>query len=72
MIGYTRYEHLPPPVWYQQIGPYLFAGTGLAMALVLAFLLAAWLWVAFRRVAEPSVQAATFPALDQEATGVTD
>ena len=72
VIGYTRYEHLPPPVWYQQIGPYLFAGTGFAMALVLGFLLAAWLHVAFRRVAEPSTQTATFPDLEQEATGITD
>ncbi len=72
VIGYTRYEHLPPPVWYQQIGPYIFAGTGLAMALALAFLLAAWLRVAFQRVAEPSLQTATFPDLEQEAPGVTD
>ena len=52
VVGYTRYQHLPPPRWLRESSSLVFAGTGLAAALFLALLLAGWIRLAFRGATE--------------------
>ncbi len=49
IVGWTRYQHLPPPAWLRQYGPWFFASAGFAAALFMTLLLAAWLRLAFGR-----------------------
>ncbi len=49
VVGYTRFQHLPPPRWLRDSSPLVFAGAGFAAALFLALLLATWLRLLFRR-----------------------
>ncbi len=64
IVGYTRYQRLPPPGWLQDSSPVVFAGAGFATALFLALLLATWLRFLFQRKPEavPDSPAAFRPA----------
>lgn len=52
IVGWTRYQHLPPPGWLQDSNSVVFAGAGFATAIFLALLLATWLRLLFRRQPE--------------------
>ena len=49
LVGLARYQDLPPPDWLRVVNAPLFAGLGLATAVFLSLLLAAWLRLAFGR-----------------------
>jgi len=49
VVGYTRYQHLPPPTWLRDATPVVFVVAGLATAMFLGMLLVAWFRLAFRR-----------------------
>ncbi len=48
VVGYTRYQHLPPPTWLRDASPIVFVVAGLATALFMGVILAAWIRFAFR------------------------
>ncbi len=49
IVGYTRYQLLPPPEWLQSCNYYVFASAGCGTALFLFALVATWLRIAFGR-----------------------
>ena len=54
IVGWWRYQLLPPPDWFLRFNYNLFAALGLATALFLASLLGVWLRVAFMRSTDES------------------
>jgi hypothetical protein len=49
IVGYMRYQLLPPPEWLQSCNYYVFVGVGSGTALFLMALVATWLRIAFGR-----------------------
>ncbi len=53
IVGYTRYQHLPPPEWLRVCSPYVFALAGIGAATFLFALLWNWIRLAHRPLVGP-------------------